>query len=246
MSHRAIVTGAGAGIGAAVARKLAADGMRVLVTDVDGAAAEAVAADLPGALAVALDVASEDDFHTACDRVRTEWGGLDVLVNNAGIGAAGTVVTTGLDAFDRLMAINVRGTFLGMRAAIPLIIAGGGGSVVNVSSIAALVGLPGRAAYSAAKGAIYSLTRAAAIDHVGDGVRVNCVAPGTVDTPWVDRIVSEFDDPAAERARMEARQPHGRLVTPEEVAAMVAFLASDSAASIVGACMVVDGGATAR
>jgi meso-butanediol dehydrogenase / (S,S)-butanediol dehydrogenase / diacetyl reductase len=244
---RALVTGAAAGIGAAIARRLAAEGAKVLVTDIDEEGAARMAAELGSpAFGRRLDVASPDDVRAAIEAARDAWGGLDVLVNNAGIGVAGTVVDTADDDFDRLMSVNVRGTFLVMKHGIPLLVEGGSGSVVNVSSIAALVGLPGRAAYSAAKGAIYALTRAAAVDHIGDGVRVNCVAPGTVATPWVDRIVAGTPDPEAEKQRMRERQPHGRFVEPEEIAAMVAYLASDEAASVVGACMVVDGGATAR
>jgi NAD(P)-dependent dehydrogenase (short-subunit alcohol dehydrogenase family) len=133
-----------------------------------------------------------------------------------------------------------------MKYAIPAIRESGGGSIINMSSIAALVGLTDRAVYCAAKGAILAMTRAAAMDHISEGVRVNCIAPGTVDTPWVARITAGYDDPEEARARMQARQPHGRLVKPEEIAAMAAYLASDEAASVVGACMVVDGGVTAR
>src|SRR3712207_6669131 len=122
----------------------------------------------------------------------------------------------------------------------------GGGSIVNMTSVAALVGVPDRAAYCAAKGGILALTRAAAIDHVAEGIRVNCIAPGTVGTPWIDRITAGYDDPEDARANMEARQPHGRFVTPEEIAAMAAYLAADESASCIGACMIVDGGVTAR
>ena len=168
------------------------------------------------------------------------------MVNNAGIGVAGTTLETGEDDWYRVMDVNLKGTFLGMKYAIPAIRESGGGSVINISSIAALVGIPDRAAYSAAKGGILALTRAAAIDHVEEGVRVNCIAPGTVDTPWISRITAGYDDPEEARARMQARQPHGRFVTPEEIAAMAAYLASDESASVVGACMIVDGGMTAR
>jgi NAD(P)-dependent dehydrogenase (short-subunit alcohol dehydrogenase family) len=133
-----------------------------------------------------------------------------------------------------------------MKYTIPAIKDSGGGSAVNVSSVAALVGVKERAAYSAAKGGILALRRAAAIDHIEEGVRVNCLAPGTVNTPWISRITSVYEDPEEARAQMQARQPHGRFVTPEEIAAMAAYLASDEAGSVIGACMVVDGGMTAR
>lgn len=246
-NRRALVTGAGGGIGAAIAARLAAEGARVMVVDVDGAAADATAQRIGGgAAAFAADVSSDQQVAAAVAAATDAFGGLDIVVNNAGVGVPGTVVDTDLDAYERVMAINVRGTFLGMRHGVPALRASGGGAIVNLSSIAALVGLPGRAAYTAAKGAIDALTRAAAIDHLPDGIRINAVAPGTVETPWIDRIVGQTEDPAAEKQRMRERQPHGRFVQPEEIAAMVAFLASDEAASIVGATMVVDGGMTAR
>lgn len=246
-NRRALVTGAAGGIGAAIAGRLAAEGARVLVVDVDGAAAETTAQRIGGgAAAFAADVSSDQQVAAAVAAATDAFGGLDIVVNNAGVGVPGTVVDTDLDAYERVMAINVRGTFLGMRHGVPALRASGGGAIVNLSSIAALVGLPGRAAYTAAKGAIDALTRAAAIDHLPDGIRVNAVAPGTVETPWIDRIVGQTEDPAAEKQRMRERQPHGRFVQPEEIAAMVAFLASDEAASIVGTTMVVDGGMTAR
>lgn len=246
-NRRALVTGAGGGIGAAIAERLAAEGARVLVVDVDGAAAEATAQRIGGgAAAFAADVSSDEEVAAAVAAATETFGGLDIVVNNAGVGVPGTVVDTDMDAYERVMAINVRGTFLGMRHGVPALRASGGGAIVNLSSIAALVGLPGRAAYTAAKGAIDALTRAAAIDHLAEGIRINAVAPGTVETPWIDRIVGQTEDPAAEKQRMRERQPHGRFVQPEEIAAMVAFLASDEAASIVGATMVVDGGMTAR
>ncbi len=168
------------------------------------------------------------------------------MVNNAGVGVAATTPETSEEDYDLVMDTCVRGTFFGMRYAIPAIRDSGGGSVVNMSSIAALVGLNDRAVYSAAKGAILAMTRAAAIDHIEEGVRVNCIAPGTVDTPWISRITSGYDDPEEARTRMQARQPHSRFVTPEEIAAMAAYLVSDEAGSVVGACMIVDGGMTAR
>ena len=247
---RAIVTGAGSGIGRSIAIRLAAEGARVVVSDVDGEAAEAVAAEVGGAGGEALvrktDVTDAADVEGLVGLALTRWGGLDVMVNNAGVGVAGTANTTTEEEYERVMDVCVRGTFLGMKHAIPAIRDSGGGSVVNMSSVAALVGIVDRAVYSAAKGAIFSLTRASAIDHVGEGVRVNCIAPGTVDTPWIARITSGYDDPEEARANMQARQPHGRFVQPEEIAAMAAYLAADESASVIGACMVVDGGVTAR
>jgi NAD(P)-dependent dehydrogenase (short-subunit alcohol dehydrogenase family) len=244
---RAIVTGGGAGIGRAIAQRLADEGARVLVADLDADAAGTVAAELGGdARGRRVDVTSEDDVAALVAAAVEAWGGLDVMVNNAGVGVAGPVTETSGEDWARIMAVNLTGTFHGMKAAIPAMRESGGGSVVNIASVAAVVGVKDRAAYSASKGGIYALTRAAALDHIEEGVRVNCVCPGTVDTPWIGRITAGYEDPADARAQMQARQPHGRFVAPEEIAAMVAYLAADEAGSVIGAAMIVDGGLTAR
>jgi NAD(P)-dependent dehydrogenase (short-subunit alcohol dehydrogenase family) len=244
---RAVVTGAGAGIGRSIALRLASEGARVALADVDEEAAEKVASEIDGETLVRrTDVTRAEEVEELVASAVEAWGGLDVMVNNAGVGVAATVVDTTEEDYERVMDVCVRGTLLGMKYAIPAIRNAGGGSVINMSSVAALVGITDRAVYSAAKGAILSMTRAAAIDHIGEGVRVNCIAPGTVDTPWIDRITSGYDDPEEARAKMQARQPHSRFVTPEEIAAMAAYLASDEAGSCIGACMIVDGGVTAR
>jgi NAD(P)-dependent dehydrogenase (short-subunit alcohol dehydrogenase family) len=169
-------------------------------------------------------------------------GGLDVLVNNAGVGAAGTVEDSDDDEFRRLHEVNVLGTVRVTRAALPALRDSSSAVVVNTCSVAAQVGLPRRAAYSASKGAVLSLTLAMAADHLADGVRVCAVAPGTADTPWVQRLLDAADDPAAERAALEARQPIGRLVSPEEVAETICFLASPRSGSATGTVVTVDGG----
>ena len=247
---RAVVTGAGSGIGRAIAVRLAEEGARVVLARVGEGAAEAVVAEIGEAggeaLAQKTDVTKAADVEALVARAVEAWGGLDVMVNNAGVGVAGTAPVTGEEDYDFVMDVAVRGTFLGMKYAIPAIRDSGEGSVINMSSVAALVGIPDRAVYSAAKGAVLAITRAAAIDHVAEGVRVNAIAPGTVDTPWIGRITGGYDDPEEARANMQARQPHGRFVTPEEIAAMAAYLASDESGSVIGACMVVDGGVTAR
>ncbi len=247
---RAIVTGAGSGIGRAIAIRLSEEGARVALADLDREAAEGVASEIGEAggetLVVKTDVTRAADVEALVGEVVRGWGGLDIMVNNAGVGVAGTAPVTYEKDYEFVMDVAVRGTFLGMKYAIPAIRDSGGGSVVNMSSVAALVGIPDRAVYSAAKGAILAITRAAAIDHVQEGVRINCIAPGTVDTPWIGRITSGYDDPEEARANMQARQPHGRFVAPEEIAAMAAYLASDESGSVIGACMVVDGGVTAR
>jgi NAD(P)-dependent dehydrogenase (short-subunit alcohol dehydrogenase family) len=247
---RAIVTGAGAGIGRAISLRLSAEGARVTLADLDEQAARGTAREIVEAGGEALvrrtNVTEAGEVEVLVRAAVEEWGGLDVMVNNAGVGVAATAEDTSEEDWERLMAVNLKGTFLGIKYAVPAMRDSGGGSIVNMSSIAALVGIPDRAAYCAAKGGILALTRAAAVDHVSEGIRINCIAPGTVETPWIERITAGYDDPDEARARMEARQPHGRLVTPEEIAAMAAYLASDESASCVGACMVVDGGVTAR
>src|SRR5687768_1078305 len=208
---RAIVTGGGAGIGRSIALRFAGEGARVAVADVDEEAAKRVASEVGGeALARRTNVARAGEVETLVSDVVEAWGGLDVMVNNAGVGVAATVVSTTEEDYERVMDVCVRGTLLGMKYTIPAIRDSGGGSVINMSSVAALVGITDRAVYSAAKGAILSLTRAAAIDHVEEGVRVNCIAPGTVDTPWIGRITSGYEDPEQARANMQARQPHNR------------------------------------
>jgi NAD(P)-dependent dehydrogenase (short-subunit alcohol dehydrogenase family) len=226
---RALVTGAGSGIGAAVARRLAADGAEVIVADLFP---EAVADEL-GAQAVVLDVRHEAEVEFAM-------GDLDVLVNVAGIGSTTNAPETTLEVWENVFAVNARGTFLCCKYAIPGMAARGGGSIVNIASVAGLVGLRNRAAYCASKGAVISLTRALAVDHVGDGIRVNAVAPGTVDSPWVRRLV---EDVGESLDALRARQPLGRLGTPEEIADAVAYLAA--AEFVTGSVLVIDGGLTA-
>jgi NAD(P)-dependent dehydrogenase (short-subunit alcohol dehydrogenase family) len=226
---RALVTGAGSGIGAAVARRLAAEGAQVIVADL---APEAVADEL-GAQAIVLDVRDED-------QVAPAMADLDVLVNVAGIGSTTNAPETSLDVWENVFAVNARGTFLCCKHAIPGMAARGGGSIVNIASVAGLVGLRNRAAYCASKGAVISLTRALAVDHVADGIRVNAVAPGTVDSPWVRRLV---EDVGESLDALRARQPMGRLGTPEEIADAVVYLAA--AEFVTGSVLVIDGGLTA-
>jgi NAD(P)-dependent dehydrogenase (short-subunit alcohol dehydrogenase family) len=249
---RTIVTGAGSGIGRAIAVRFAREGARVACADLNlQAAHETVGLLETSGLALQVDVSQALGFQTLINDFVDQWGGLECLINNAGVGVAAKVTDTREEDWDRVMNVCLKGSFFGLKYGIPAIInsshpEGTDGSIINMASIASFVGIPDRAAYCAAKAGILGLTRAAAIDHIADGVRVNCIAPGTVDTPWVQGITAGYNDPEAARAAMRARQPHGRLVTAEEIAAMAAYLASLEAASCVGAAMLVDGGVTAR
>jgi NAD(P)-dependent dehydrogenase (short-subunit alcohol dehydrogenase family) len=232
----ALVTGGASGIGAAIAARLQADGAHVAVLDLNPDTSA------QGQLAVACDVSDDASVRAAVDTVVEQLGGLDVVVNNAGIGAAGTVADNSDEEWHRVLDVNLLGMVRVSRAALPHLRRSSAPAVVNTSSIAATAGLPQRALYSASKGAVAALTRAMAADHVAEGIRVNSVSPGTADTPWVQRLLAAADDPAAERKALEARQPHGRLVTAEEVADAVAYLASPHSRSTTGTSLEVDGG----
>ncbi|KRV51313.1 short-chain dehydrogenase [Wenjunlia vitaminophila] len=233
---KAIVTGGASGIGEATARLLAARGADVAVLDL---APDTVA---PPLRPYRADVSDDASVRAATARAVDELGGLDVLVNNAGIGAAGTVEDNDDDQWHRLWDVNVVGMVRTTRAALPHLRNSPHAAIVNTCSIAATAGLPQRALYSATKGAVLSLTLAMAADHVREGIRVNCVNPGTADTPWVGRLLDAAEDPGEERAALNARQPMGRLVTADEVAAAIAYLASPAAASVTGTALAVDGG----
>jgi NAD(P)-dependent dehydrogenase (short-subunit alcohol dehydrogenase family) len=233
---RAVVTGGASGIGLATASALAAQGASVAVLDLD-----------PGGvphplLALKADVADDTSVRAAVAAAATHLGGLDILVNNAGIGAAGTVEDNPDEQWHHVLDVNVLGIVRTTRAALPYLRRSPHAAVVNTCSIAATAGLPQRALYSASKGAVLSLSLAMAADHVREGIRFNCVNPGTADTPWVGRLLDAADDPEAERAALNARQPMGRLVTAEEVAAAIVYLASPAAASVTGTALAVDGG----
>ncbi|MEU8928949.1 SDR family oxidoreductase [Streptomyces sp. NPDC048409] len=233
---RALVTGGASGIGLATARLLASQGARVAILD--------LAQDSPDGFAacVRADVGDDTSVTSAVSSAVDTLGGLDVLVNNAGIGAQGAVADNSDDEWHRVWDINVVGLVRVTRAALPALRSSAHGAIVNVSSIAATAGLPQRALYSATKGAVLSLTRAMAADLLAEGIRVNTVCPGTADTPWVARLLERAPDPAAEYAALAARQPHGRLVSADEVAAAIAYLASAAAGSTTGTSLAVDGG----
>ncbi|GAA3871823.1 SDR family NAD(P)-dependent oxidoreductase [Streptomyces sp. NPDC003631] len=233
---KALVTGGASGIGRATAELLAARGAEVAVLDLDPSSV-----DKP-LLAHRADVTDDASVRAALSAAVTDLGGLDVLINNAGIGAQGTVEDNDDEQWWRVLDVNVLGMVRTTRAALPHLRESAHAAIVNTCSIAATAGLPQRALYSASKGAVLSLTLAMAADHVREGIRVNCVNPGTVDTPWVARLLDAAPDPAAERAALQARQPAGRLVTAAEVAGAIAYLASPLSGSTTGTALAVDGG----
>ncbi len=232
----AIVTGGASGIGAAIAERLRDGGATVFAFDLQPDAAPS------GVEGVRCDVSDDASVRSAVEHVIAAHGRLDIVVNNAGIGAQGTVETNDDDEWHRVWDINVVGLVRVSRAALPYLRESPAAAIVNTASIAATAGLPQRALYTATKGAVLALTRAMAADHLREGIRVNAVNPGTADTPWIGRLLSSAPDPAAEREALEARQPHGRLVTAQEVAGAVAYLASPSSGSTTGTSIAVDGG----
>lgn len=232
----AIVTGGASGIGAAIAAALRQQGAIVAVFDLDPTS-------VPSTMtALAVDVADDESVQAGVAAVVVAHGRIDIIVNNAGIGAAGGIADNDDAEWHRVFDINVLGLVRVTRAALPYLRRSDAASVVNTCSIAATAGLPQRALYSATKGAVLSLTRAMAADLVQEGIRVNSVNPGTADTPWVNRLLEAATDPIAERAALAARQPHGRLVTPDEIAQAVLYLASPLARSTTGTSIAVDGG----
>ncbi|MCZ4512199.1 SDR family NAD(P)-dependent oxidoreductase [Streptomyces sp. ActVer] len=233
---KALVTGGASGIGRATAELLASRGAQVAVLDLDPASVE------KPLLGYQADVTDDDSVRRAVAAAVADLGGLDVLINNAGIGAQGTVEDNDDEVWHRVLDVNVVGMVRTARAALPHLRKSSHATIVNTCSIAATAGLPQRALYSASKGAVLSLTLAMAADHVREGIRVNCVNPGTVDTPWVGRLLDAATDPAAERTALEARQPTGRLVTASEVAGAVAYLAGPLSGATTGTALAVDGG----
>jgi NAD(P)-dependent dehydrogenase (short-subunit alcohol dehydrogenase family) len=246
----AVVTGGASGIGRATARKLAAEGARVGIADVDEAGGERVAAGIREAGAEAFfrrtDVCSLADLEAVLDEAADRHGRLDVLVNNAGISVGGAAGEMAEEDWDRVIDVNLSGVWRGMRAAIPRMLAQGGGSIVNLSSVQAQVGFLGWSGYAASKGAVDALTRQAAVEYARAGIRVNAIAPGTIMTEMNETIMAESPDGAAVMAGWVAMHPIGRIGQPEEVAAAIAFLASDEASFITGELLRVDGGLVVR
>jgi len=233
----AIVTGGASGIGAAIVERLRSGGAKVAIFDIN----QLENVD-EYSLSVAVNVSNDESVRNGVEATIEKFGQIDIVVNNAGIGAQGTVTANDDAEWLRVFDVNVFGMARLTRAAIPHLLKSNSGAVVNISSIAATAGLPERVLYSATKGAVSAMTRAMAADYIRLGVRVNAVNPGTADTPWVANLLSKAENPEAERAALNARQPHGRLVMASEIADAVAYLASPLSGSTTGTSIAVDGG----
>lgn len=246
---KALVTGAGSGIGAAIAQAFAASGAEVAVTDRDLAQAERTLQSIVAAggagFAAILDVASP----AACDAIAADiarrWGALDILVNNAGIGHVGTLAQTTPEDLDRLYRVNVLGPFNTSKSFLPGMLARKQGNIINLASIGGMVGVRDRVAYCTTKFAVVGLTKSMALDHALDGIRVNCLCPARVETPFVTARLKEYPDPAQAYREMSATQAIGRMGRPEEIAAAAVYLASDESAFVTGTAFVIDGGLSA-
>lgn len=246
----ALVTGAGSGIGASIAECLAASGARVYVADCQPDAAEATVQRIVQqhgqARTSILDVTDDAACQSVVARILSENDGrCEVLVNNAGVGHVGTILTTEPADLDKLWQINCRGAYSLSKAVLPSMIARGGGSIINIGSVAALIGMESRFAYTVSKHALMGMTRAMAMDHGPDGVRVNCICPGRTQTPFVEMRLREYDNPEAFMAQMTAPHALKRLAQPWEIAAAALYLASDASANVTGSALSVDGGYTA-
>ena len=239
----ALVTGGGSGIGLAVCRRLYAAGAGVVVAERDAEAGAAAATELgAGASAVTLDVSDPGAVDALASELAAAGVAIDILVNNAGIGRVGRLdVATAAD-LDAMHAVNVRGVFNGCKAFVPAMRERGGGAVVNLASVGGIVGIRDRLAYCASKFAVVGMTRAMALDEADSGVRVNCVCPGRVETPFVEQRIAEYDDPEAARREMSATQAVLRMGKPEEVAEAVLWLASDASSFVTGSALMIDGG----
>jgi short-subunit dehydrogenase len=243
----ALITGAGAGIGEVTALLFADQGAKVIVSDRDYDNAKKVAEKIgANAFAVAADVAKSAEVEVMVKAGVEHFGGLDILVNNAGFGTLGTVVSLEEDLWDSVIDVNLKGVFLCSKFAIPELIRRGGGSIVNLASTISVVGIPDRAAYVAAKGGVAALTRAMALDHANEGIRVNSVAPGVINSSYYDKLFKEVEDPAAFKKGLEARSPLNKMGEPIDIANMILFLASDESTFSTGAMFTIDGGYTAR
>lgn len=245
-----LITGAGSGIGRATARLFAGEGASVIAADIDFASAEQTVALIAGdgwhagtAMALRIDVTDQASCQAAAAAVLAAYGRIDVCFANAGIAGVGSVEETSLDLWERVFAVNARGVFLTTKAVLPAMVAAGRGSIINMSSTIADIGVVRRASYAASKGAVLALTRQMQSDYASAGIRVNALCPGTIHTPFVDRFLADsYDDPVAGLENLRKRQLTGELGQPEDVASAALFLASDESAFVLGSGLFVDGG----
>ena len=243
----ALVTGAGSGIGRAISIRFADEGARVAAASRTLETVEETAKLAGGeTLALQADVSQENDVRQMVEQTLARFGRIDILVNNAGIGTTKSILECEPEEWDRVFSVNVRGVYLSTRAVLPGMLERGEGVIINIASALGLVGVPKRAAYCASKGAVITLTKQVATEYAEQGVRCNCICPGTVDSPWVGRLLDANDDPIAARRALEARHPLQRLATTGEIAAAALYLASADAAFMTGSALVMDGGQLAR
>ena len=233
-----VVTGAGSGIGKEMARLFLEEGAVVFGADLQPGSVPV------GATPVPADVARENDVKSLMDTAAGSAGRIDVVCNNAGIGSTADPVSCSVEEWDRVFAVNARGVFLGTKHALAHMLPRQTGVIVNTASVAGLVGFKDRTAYCASKGAVIALTRQVALQYAAEGIRCNCICPGTVDSPWIDGLLATTADPTTARRSLIDRQPMGRLGSPEEIAKAALYLASDDAAFVTGAAFVIDGGLT--
>jgi NAD(P)-dependent dehydrogenase (short-subunit alcohol dehydrogenase family) len=242
----ALITGAASGIGRATAEMFVKEGAKVVVADLHSDGAAEVAASFgASAIAVGGDVSKPADAAAMVEAAVQRFGRLDILVNNAGFGRLGTVETTEFADWQAVLDVNLNGVFLCSKYAVPVLRAGGGGSIINLASTISVVGIPNRAAYVAAKGAVAALTRAMAIDHAKEGIRVNSIAPGVINSAYYDSMLKEVSDPEAFIRGLNARSPLNRMGAPSDIASAIVFLASDESSFATGSMMTIDGGYTA-
>lgn len=244
-----LITGAGSGIGRAISILFAKEGSSVIVNDIDEKSGQGVVNEIKNnggkANFIKADVSKFSECKILLRKSLEIYKKIDILINNAGIGVVGTVITTSEEDFDRIIAVNLKGTFLLSKVVIQQMIKTGKGVIVNIASVGGIVGIRDRAVYCASKGAIISLTKCMALDHVHQGIRVNCVCPGTTETPWIEKRLKECEDPVKAKEELIKRQPMGRLGTPEEIAYSVLHLASDESSFVTGSAFIIDGGLSA-
>ena len=241
----AVITGGGSGIGEAISRRFASEGAEVIILDVNEEPANTVADSISGKC-FQCDISDSNSVETVFKTIAEEGSNPDILVNNAGIAHIGNATNTDPDDFDRIMSVNVRGPYLCIRAIIPSMIKKGGGSILNLASVASNLGIPDRFAYSTSKGAVYTMTLSVARDFVEKGIRCNCLCPARVHTPFVDNYLKE-NYPGKEKemfTQLEATQPIGRMAKPSEIAALATYICSDEASFVTGSAFDIDGGFT--